>query len=173
MGRSKGEGEVVLKGWGLTRETCWPPFYCRVTNACFRVLRWVEIAWATIHFPHHSQHCNRSSPHRAASQNYNNTWPLTFTFKQKDPPCCTDLWPSSCATVYARESPVSSLMLQDRWGWHNPFTCDSPRVLQGRFIFAQILRLKKRIKLYLFTKVIDILNVYSLEILCNTMWKRV
>lgn len=48
------------------------------------------------------------------------------------------LCPSSWATVKARGSPVSSLMLQLRWGWHIPATWDSPRVSQGLFMAAQI-----------------------------------
>lgn len=48
------------------------------------------------------------------------------------------LCPSSWATVKAKGSPVSSLMLQLRWGWHIPATWDSPSVSQGRFIAAQM-----------------------------------
>lgn len=48
------------------------------------------------------------------------------------------LWPSSCATVKANGSPVSSLMLQLRCGWHIPATWDRPRVSQGMLTAAQI-----------------------------------
>lgn len=48
------------------------------------------------------------------------------------------LCPSSWATVKARGSPVSSLMLQLLWGWHIPATWDRPRVSQGLFIAAQM-----------------------------------
>lgn len=44
------------------------------------------------------------------------------------------LCPSSWATVKAKGRPVSSLMLQLRWGWHMPATCDRPRVSQGLFM---------------------------------------
>lgn len=48
------------------------------------------------------------------------------------------LWPSSCATVKATGSPVSSLMLQLRWGWHIPATCDRPSVSHGLLMAAQM-----------------------------------
>lgn len=46
------------------------------------------------------------------------------------------LCPSSWATVKARGRPVSSQMLQLRWGWHMPATCDMPSVSQGWFLAA-------------------------------------
>ena len=51
----------------------------------------------------------------------------------------THLCPSSCVTVKASASPVSSLMLQLRCGWHNPDTCDRPSVLHGSFNREQML----------------------------------
>jgi len=52
------------------------------------------------------------------------------------------LCPSSCATVKASASPVSSLMLQLRCGWHRPDTWDRPSVLHGSFIREQMLYLQ-------------------------------
>lgn len=47
------------------------------------------------------------------------------------------LCPSSWATVKAKGSPESSLMLQLRWGWHIPDRWDSPRVSQRWLTPAQ------------------------------------
>jgi len=54
----------------------------------------------------------------------------------------TYLCPSSCATVKASASPVSSLILQLRCGWHRPETCDRPSVLHGSFKREQMLYLQ-------------------------------
>ena len=56
--------------------------------------------------------------------------------------CISYLCPNSCATVNARASPVSSLMLQLLCGWHIPDIIDNPKVLQGSFIREHISFLK-------------------------------